>query len=154
MTVLLEVGRVAKAHGVKGEVVVVLTTDRAERVAPGAVLQTDRGELVVQASRPHQDRHLVLFEGVFDRTAAEALAGLVLRAEPIDDPDALWVHELVGTLVVEVGGTERGRVAAVIANPAHDLLELDSGALVPMPFVVDVADGVTTIAVPDGLFDL
>jgi 16S rRNA processing protein RimM len=109
---------------------------------------------VVEASRPHQDRHLVLFEGIGDRSDAEALAGLVLRAEPIDDPDALWVHELVGTRVVEAGGTERGTVRAVIANPAHDLLELDTGALVPMPFVVSVVDGVTTVAVPEGLFDL
>jgi len=152
--VLLEVGRIAKAHGLTGEVVVVLTTDRLERLEPGSVLHTDRGDLMVQSSRPHQGRHLVVFEGIADRTAAEALAGLVLRAEPLADPDALWVHELVGLPVVETNGAERGTVVAVIANPAHDLIELDSGALVPMPFVVDVADGRVTIEPPDGLFDL
>jgi 16S rRNA processing protein RimM len=45
-------------------------------------------------------------------------------------------------------------VAAVEANPAHDLLVLDDGALVPMVFVVEQRDGVVVIDPPDGLFDL
>ena len=150
---LLEVGRIGRAHGLKGEVMVDLITDRLERVAVGTVLSTDRGDLVVVGSRPHQKRFIVAFEGVGDRTAAEALAGTVLRAESVDDPEALWVHELVGTLVVEVGGVERGIVRAVQANPAHDLLVLESGALVPIVFVVSCVDGVTLIDPPPGLFD-
>ena len=94
------------------------------------------------------------FAEVADRTAAERLANLPLYAEPIDDPDALWVHELIGARVVEVDGTERGRCVSVVANPAADLLELDSGALVPSVFVVSNVDGVITVDVPDGLFDL
>jgi 16S rRNA processing protein RimM len=77
----------------------------------------------------------------------------VLSAEPLEDPEALWVHDVIGTRVVEVGGTERGRVVAVVANPAHDLLELDSGALVPVVFVQTSGDGVTVIDPPAGLFD-
>ena len=150
---LLEVGRIGRAHGLKGEVMVDLITDRLDRVAVGTVLSTDRGNLVVAGSRPHQKRFIVAFEGVGDRAAAEALAGTVLRAESVDDPEALWVHELVGTLVVEVNGTERGVVRAVQANPAHDLLVLESGALVPIVFVVSCVDGVTLIDPPPGLFD-
>jgi 16S rRNA processing protein RimM len=150
---LLEVGRIVKAHGVRGEVVVDLVTDRVERVAPGTVLQSPRGALLVVASRPHQHRYLVLFEGVPDRTAAEALAGTVLSAEPLDEPETLWVHDLVGTRVVEVGGTDRGVVVAVVDNPAHELLELDSGALVPVVFVTSCEGGVTTIDPPPGLFE-
>ena len=45
-------------------------------------------------------------------------------------------------------------MTAVEANPAHDLLVLDSGALVPMVFVVEQRDGVVVIDPPDGLFDL
>ena len=71
----------------------------------------------------------------------------------IEDDDALWVHELIGARVVEAAGTDRGVCVAVIDNPAHDLLELASGALVPVPFVVSFADGVITIDPPDGLFD-
>ena len=72
----------------------------------------------------------------------------------MEDPEALWVPELIGSRVVEEGsGVERGRVVAVVANPAHELLELDSGVLVPIVFVESYEDGVTRIAPPDGLFD-
>jgi 16S rRNA processing protein RimM len=151
---MLDIGRITKPHGVRGEVVVELTTDRRERVEPGGVLSTDRGPLTIVASRPHQDKWLVTFAGIADRTAAERWLGVVLRAEAIDDPDALWVHELIGTEVIEASGTARGRVVAVIENPAHDLLELDSGALIPIVFVTSCDGGITTVAVPDGLFDL
>ncbi|MDQ3385125.1 MAG: ribosome maturation factor RimM [Actinomycetota bacterium] len=151
---LLEVGRIAKAHGIRGEVNVLLTTDRLERLAVGSVLHTKRGVLEVAASRPHQGGHLVTFDGVHDRNEAEGLRGLVLLAAPLDDPDELWVHELVGKLVVEVGGTPRGRVTALEVNPASDLLVLDSGALVPLTFVVDTAAEQLVVDAPEGLFDL
>jgi 16S rRNA processing protein RimM len=108
---------------------------------------------VASASRSN-DRWRVHFEGIDDRTVAEAMAGTVLRAEPIEDPDVLWVHHLIGAQVVELDGTVRGRCVAVLDNPAADLLELESGALVPVTFVVSSADGIVTIDPPDGLFDL
>lgn len=154
MTELLVVGRIGRPHGVRGEVYVHLTTDRTERLAPGARLTAGDRELVVLASRPQQDRWLVTFEGVTDRSGAEALTNVELSGEPIEDPDAVWVHDLIGSRVVEADGTERGRCVAVIANPADDILELDSGALVPARFVVSCRDGVTTVEVPEGLFDL
>jgi len=75
-------------------------------------------------------------------------------AEPIDDPDELWVHELIGTPVVETDGTARGTCVAVVDNPAADLLELDSGALVPVVFVTEQTPERIVIDPPDGLFDL
>jgi len=79
----------------------------------------------------------------------------VLMGEPIDDPSALFVHDVVGCTVVDADGVERGVVTAVQANPASDLLVLDSGALVPMNFVVGDIDGTTIhVDVPDGLFEL
>lgn len=151
---LLEVGHITKAHGLRGEVVVNLVTDRTERLAAGAVLTTKKGPMTVTRSRRQGARFVVEFEGVATREAAEALAGVTLLAEPIDDPEALWVHELVGTLVVDLGGQEHGRCVAVLENPAHDLLELDSGALVPIVFVKHLVDGVVTIDPPEGLFEL
>ncbi len=151
---LLEVGRIGRAHGLRGEVVVSLTTDRLERVAPGAVLVTDAGELEVQASRPHQGRWIVAFAGQDSREDADRLRGLVLRAEAVDDPAEMWVHDLVGAEVVTVDGDIVGRCTGVVANPAADLLELDSGALVPVVFVVDHTPGRVTIDPPEGLFDL
>jgi 16S rRNA processing protein RimM len=151
---LLEVGRIGRAHGLRGEVVVSLTTDRLERVAPGAVLVTDAGELEVRASRPHQGRWIVAFAGQDNREDADRLKGLILRAEAVDDPAELWVHDLVGAEVVTVAGETVGRCTGVVANPAADLLELDSGALVPVVFVVDHTPDRVTIDPPDGLFDL
>jgi 16S rRNA processing protein RimM len=151
---LLEVGRIGRAHGVRGDVLVHLTTDRVERLTAGSRLKAGERWLTVTAASRANDRWRVHFEGVDDRSAAEALARVVLAAEPIDDPDTLWVHQLIGTEVVEVAGTSRGRCVAVIDNPAADLLELESGALVPASFVVSFADGIITIDPPDGLFEL
>lgn len=152
---LLEVGRITKAHGLRGDVVVWLSSDRTERVAPGAALDSDRGTLVVASSRPQQDRWVVHFEGVDSRDAAEALRGQVLRAEPIEDPDALWVHDLIGATVRTPDGADRGVIEAVIDSPSSDILQLDTGALVPVVFVVGTpTDGVVTVDTPDGLFEL
>ena len=150
---LLEIGRVTRAHGLRGEVVVELTTDRVERLAPGTVLTSDGGDLTVAAARPHQHRWIVSFEGHTGREAADRLRGLALRAAPIHDPDALWVHDLVGSEVVTAGGDVVGSCVAVVANPASDLLELDGGALVPVAFVVERTPGRVVIDPPDGLLD-
>jgi 16S rRNA processing protein RimM len=156
----LVVGRVGRAHGLRGEVAVTFSSNRAERTTPGAVLYAGERELVIDAARPHQGRMLVHFAGVDDRSAAERLLGAELTAEPLGaeaevlDDDELWVHEVVGAEVVDRDGVPVGRVTAVEANPAHDLLVLDGGTLVPMVFVVEQRDGVLVIDPPDGLFDL
>ncbi|NNC81518.1 MAG: 16S rRNA processing protein RimM [Acidimicrobiales bacterium] len=151
---LLVVGRIAKAHGLQGEVVVKLTTNREERVAKGSVLHTKDESLVVVSSRPKDQDFLVRFEGVNSREQADALRGAELRAEPIDDPEELWVHELLHLMVVDQDGVERGVVESVEANPASDLLVLDSGALVPVRFVVNLEADRLHVDVPDGLFEL
>ena len=151
----LEVGRIGRAHGVRGAVVVNLGSDRAERVAPGSRLFDGKGWLVVEQSRLQPpSRWVVQVEGVADRNGAEGLNGRVLYGEPIVDAEALWVHDLIGARVVDADGVERGRCISVIENPANDLLELDTGHLVPVTFVTGSADGVITVDTPDGLFDL
>ena len=97
---------------------------------------------------------MAAFEGVRDRSAAEELRAAVLYAHSLDDPDELWVHELIGSRVFESDGTCRGRVEAVQANPASDILLLDSGALVPLTFVLSASEGRIEVDVPSGLFDL
>lgn len=157
---LLEVGRVGRAHGLHGEVSVSFFTDRPERRSPGATLvarsptNTDRA-LVVATARPHQARWLIRFEGIDDRTGAESLRGCTIHAHELaSNDDSLWVHELVGARVVDSSGSELGVVTAVEANPAHDLLVLDGGALVPVTFIVDRSEGRVIVDVPDGLLDL
>lgn len=152
---MLEVGRIAKAHGIKGEVLVDLSTDRVERVAVGSVLSTKFGqELVVKESTPHLGKWIVRFDGVGSRTEAEALHGLVLFAEPIDDPDAFFVHDLIGSTVVSPDGAAIGVVTSVEANPASDLLVLDTGPLIPVRFVVSRDGPRLVVELPEGLLDL
>ncbi|HEX7134496.1 MAG TPA: ribosome maturation factor RimM [Iamia sp.] len=155
MTDRLEVGRVHKAHGLKGDVSVSLTTDRLERVEPGSRLFVDDVEHEVARSA-HQppDRWIVGFAGVGDRTAAEALRGALLTAVPLDaEEDELWVHELVGATVALRDGTTVGVVEAVQDNPAHELLVLDTGDLVPVVFVVDASELPERVVIdpPEGL---
>lgn len=149
---MLEVGAITRAHGIRGEVVLRLTTNRLERVAPGAVLTVDGREVTVMSARRDKGRWLVRLEGVRDRAAAEALRGTVTAA-PIDDPDELWVHELIGRHVFD-GDTDRGEVVAVQQNPAADLLVLDTGHLVPLTFVTSVTESVVEVDVPEGLFEI
>ena len=166
MSDLLEIGEVVKPHGLRGEVVVRLITNHPEaRFAPGAVLDSDGGDLEVLAGRPHQGRWLVLFAGVADRNAAERLRGRVLRAAPLEGDEAdgaLWVHELVGAEVVDTAGHPCGVVKAVESNPASDLLVLEGERLVPLTFVVSHEPGLrgpnavagrVVIDPPPGLLD-
>jgi len=148
----LEVGSIDRPHGLAGAVVVTLVTDQHERVAPGATLDTDAGALTVLASRPLKHRFVVTFEGVDTLGAAEALRGTVLRSDPLDKQGALWVHELIGATVRTADGAVLGTVEGVEANPASDLLVLDSGTLIPTRFVLgEVVDRAITVEVPEGL---
>ena len=150
----LEVGRIGRAHGLRGEIAVALTSDRVERLTPGASLWADDRELIVVSARPHQQRWLVCFEGVNDRTAAEALQGLTVGADalPTDD-DEFWVHELIGAAVRDPAGAPLGTVIAVEANPASDLLVLDGDRLIPLVFVVSHEPGLVVVDPPDGLWE-
>jgi len=132
-------------------VTIVLTTDRAERGEPGSVLYAGDRRLEIDASRAHGRRLIVHFTGVDDRDAAEALTGSVLTADPLERDDVLWVHELVGAPVRDTHGTPLGTITAVEANPAHDLLVLDDGMLVPMVFVVEHGPDGIVVDPPDGL---
>ena len=143
-----------RPHGLRGEVVVDLVSNRAERSRAGAAFQTDGGRLEIEEARPFGDRWLVRFLGVGDLRGAEALRGTVLRAAAIDDADALWVHDLVGAAAVRAGdGKALGRVVSVVSNPASDLLELEDGTLVPVRFVVARHGGELELDLPEGLVE-
>jgi len=150
----LAVGRIDRAHGLRGELVVTLTTNRHERLDGGARLYTDDETLIVESAQPHLGRFIVRFVDVRDRADADRLHGAALYADAIDDPGEWWVHDLIGAVVVDQHRVERGRVIEVQANPASDLLVLDSGALVPLRFAVElVANERIDVDAPEGLFD-
>lgn len=161
----LTVARVGKAHGLRGEVALDLRTDDPEdRLAMGERLETrpaDAGPLTVATVRVHQGRWLVGFEGVRDRTGAEALRGveLVVEAEASDEEDAWYPHELAGLRAEGTDGRVLGRIEGIEHLPAHDVLVLrePDGARTLVPFVrqivpvVDVAGGRVVLDPPGGL---
>lgn len=181
---LLYIGRIARPHGIRGEVIVeVRTDDPDERFAPGKVLVTDPGampsqdtdpaayqvpdRLTIEEVRAHQGRLIVGFEGVYDRNVAEALRGVLLCVDsadvgPLSDPDEFHDHQLVGLTAVTPAGETLGEVARIDHAPASDLLVLrrPEGRTALVPFVkaivpeVDLAGGRVIVDPPEGLFDL
>jgi 16S rRNA processing protein RimM len=171
------VGRIGRAHGVKGELSVEVRTDEPERrFAVGAVLATQTPDggapvgagrptsLTVAASRWHQARLLLTFAEIPDRTAAEAVRGLLLvasvpAAETPEDPEEYYDHQLIGLTVVTDDGRRVGELAEIVHSTAQDLLVIRAGdgAEVLVPFVealvpdIDLAAGRVTVADRPGL---
>ncbi|WP_029068771.1 ribosome maturation factor RimM [Jonesia quinghaiensis] len=161
----LRIGTLGKAHGLKGEVSVIVRTDNPEeRLAVGEVLATEpqeRGPLTVVTSRRAQGRWYVRFAGIDGRTAAENLRGteLVVDIDSSDEEDAWYIHELTGLEVRNLDGDVVGTVVDLEHFPAQDALVLKEvgGERVYLPFitkfvpVVDIAGGFITIDPPGGL---
>jgi 16S rRNA processing protein RimM len=169
----LTVGRVVKAHGVIGEVVVEVRTDDPElRFAPGTVLRAKASDhrernYVVAAVRPHGGRLLLRLDGVADRAAADALRGSVFVIDsadlpPIDEPDTYYDHQLEGLLVRTTTGRDIGTVAEVLHTAAGELLAVKraEAAELLVPFVsaivtsVSLESSVVEIDPPEGLLEL
>jgi 16S rRNA processing protein RimM len=154
------VGLVTKAHGIRGEVVVRNRSDNPDRWAVGSVVLTEAGRaLTVERVRSHGDRLVVGFDGIGDRTAAEALGGETLVVPrswlpPLGD-DEWWPHDLEGCRIRTESGRDLGELREVIANPANDLwVALDDvgvETLVPAlkDLLVEVDVGAKRIVVRD-----
>ncbi|MDI5967546.1 ribosome maturation factor RimM [Streptantibioticus silvisoli] len=166
----LVVGRIGRAHGIKGEVTVEVRTDEPElRLGPGAVLATDpaaTGPLTIATGRVHSGRLLLRFEGVADRTGAEGLRNTLLIAEvdpeqTPDDPEEYYDHQLVDLDVVTTDGTEIGRIAEISHLPYQDLLIVrrPDGSEVMIPFVSEIVPEIdldaqrAVVDPPPGLLD-
>jgi 16S rRNA processing protein RimM len=166
------VGRVAKAHGIHGELTVEVRTDSPEeRFAPGAVMAARLRDgssrpLTLSAVRQHGERLLVRFGEVPDRTAAESIRGALLLADtdslpPTGDPDEFYDHQLEGLTAVLPDGATLGTVREVLHSPGGELLVVvrATGEEVLVPFVreivpeVDIAGGRVVLDPPEGLLD-
>ncbi|KOT44978.1 16S rRNA processing protein RimM [Streptomyces rimosus subsp. rimosus] len=164
------VARIGRAHGIKGEVTVEVRTDEPElRLAPGAVLATDpptTGPLTIETGRVHSGRLLLRFEGVHDRTGAEALRNTLLIAEVDpeevpEDPEEFYDHQLIDLDVVTTDGTPVGRIAEISHLPYQDLLIVrrPDGGEIMIPFVseivpeIDLAEQKAVVDPPVGLLD-
>lgn len=140
------VGRVGRAHGLRGDLFVEVRTDEPERrFAVGTKFATSAGRLTVEATRWHGRRLLVRFAEVSDRTAAEVLGGVelpleVLTDERPGDPEEFYDHQLVGLSACTPEGDPIGQVTEVLHLPAQDLLAVQtaSGQVGLIPFVRDM----------------
>jgi 16S rRNA processing protein RimM len=122
----LVAGKITKAHGLRGEVTVLVLTEVESRFEPGSVLHLEDGRtLTVAATRPDRGRLLVVFEGVGDRTAAEQLNGRYLFVPEEDAPTlpegSFWPHQLVGCSVATDTGRELGEIREVVLGVANDI---------------------------------
>lgn len=167
------IGRIGRAHGIKGEVSVEPRTDEPERRfavgnaldsrAPGGVVRP--AALTVAGLRWHQGRMLVRFAEFPDRNAAEAARGTLLEVqvdtdEAPTDPEEFYDRQLVGLTVRTTDGIEVGPISSVIHGAAQDILAIKAdGREVLVPFVsalvpeVNVAEGYVVVADRPGLLD-
>ena len=167
---MVVVGRVARPHGLRGQVVVSPETDFVtERFRPGATLWArSAGQeemLTVASSRVHNGRPVVVFEGLDRIEAVERLAGTELRIpetalQPLE-PGRYYEHQLVGCTVETVDGRTVGTVGRVDSGPggSHLVVPGDRGEIL-VPFVpqicvsVDIDGKGVRIDPPEGLLEL
>ena len=165
----LQVARIGKPHGIRGEVTVQVLTDApGDRFVPGTefvVEPASAGPLTVNSARWNKDILLLGFDEIGTRNEAETLRGakLFIETEELDeDDDEGWYeHELVG-LEARIGSSVVGKVTALNTMPVQDLLMVTTpeGKEILIPFVeqivpeVNVDGGFILLTPPDGLFEL
>lgn len=142
---LLVVGRIGRAHGVRGDATIEIRTDNPEaRFFIGAKLETDpkdKGPLIIRDIKVHSGTLLLAFEGVADRTAVEKLRNVLLLADV--DPnesniseDDFHYSQIVDCVVIDESGKEWGIVTDVLQLPGQDTLVVNvDGREVLVPFV-------------------
>jgi 16S rRNA processing protein RimM len=139
------VGRIARAHGVRGEVGVLVLSEVPERFADGAVVWLEDGRtLTVESSRRHRDRLIVRFREVGDRDAADGLRGAILVVPESSSPPlpegSWWDHQLEGCEVLTDTGRALGQVNDVIHTAANDVWSVvdEAGTETLIPVLTDV----------------
>ena len=169
----LRVGRLVKAHGLKGAFKLELYTDSPEtRFKVGAVLNLQVPEtspwfgktVSVKELRYYNAAPVLFLNEVEDRSGADTLVKAILLVDADleilpEEPDAWYDHQLVGLKIIR-DGIEIGKVVRVEHLPAQDCLAIETEiGEVLMPFIkafaptVDVAKGEITVTPPGGLFE-
>ena len=163
------IGRIVKAHGISGEVLIRVHTENPCRFNPGSkvLVGADPDSVVVlkiAASRPHQGAVIVKFGAVDTRDEAERLKGELIFISASDlgglEEDAFWEHELIGLEVIDTSGRRLGHLGEIVSRADQDLwkIETDKGPVL-LPAVkelvrsVDLQSGKITADPPEGLFE-
>jgi 16S rRNA processing protein RimM len=146
---LVPVGRVGKPHGLDGGFFVEGASARPEVFAKGATLQVDGETVTVVAARHGSGgRPVIRLDRQVERGSELAVARATLPT--LADEDEFYVFQLVGLSVEEESGRVLGRVREVLEYPGNDVLELDSGASLPLVDAcvrqVDLAGGRIVVA--------
>jgi 16S rRNA processing protein RimM len=146
---LVSIGRVGKPHGLDGGFFVESASERRQVFAKGATLYAGGEPATVVASRHGSGgRPVIVLDRTVERGAELAVARATLPNLP--DEDEYYVFQLVGLSVEEEGGRLLGRVREVLEYPGNDVLELDSGASLPLVEAcvrqVDLGNGRIVIA--------
>ena len=125
----MRVGRVGKPHGLDGSFFVEHASEDEQRFAVGATLNVDGEPATVVGSKRSRGRPVIRLDREAPRGAELAVPPSAL---PAPEDGEFYAFQLVGLEVEEEGGKALGRVAAVQAGVANDVLELDSGHLLPL----------------------
>ena len=165
------VGKITKAHGIKGEVKVLAYTNHPEEFQhfPMVLLVDKAGnkyqEFVLSRGRGQGKLAILKLVDIDDRNAAESLAGLEVwvRKEHLTplEPDEFYWHEMVGLSARTRDGKELGTVSALFSTAAHDVLVITGRGkeyLVPakQEFIesIDHDAGTLKIAAVPGLLEI
>jgi 16S rRNA processing protein RimM len=139
------VGRITRAHGVQGELAVLVISEVPGRFADGETVWLEDGRtLTVESSRPHKDRLLVRFREVQTREQAEALQRALLVVPESLSPElpegSWWDHRIVGCAIETDTGRALGTVHDVIHTAANDVWSAidDEGTETLIPVLRDV----------------
>lgn len=158
----LEIGGIARAHGIRGEVIVHTHDPDSEILGEVSEIFIDGAvhKIVTARGTPHRG-WIVLLEGIETRNAAELLKGKPVTVDrealELEDGEVL-LDDLIGCKVVLASGEEWGEIAAIEMGAVQDLLVIHQGEVERMlPLVdqfvtnIDIAGGVVTIDPPEGL---
>jgi len=156
---LLRIAKCGRVVGLKGEIALWPISNVEERYEVGSQLIVDENRVLeIVNVRPKKDHLIVKFSGLSTREDVEDLVNKVLYGEPLTEealePGEFFIHDCIGKQVVDSNGVKRGKAQKYIPNTSSDLLELESGVLVPFKFIDRIENGIIYLEEPDGLFDI
>lgn len=155
----LRIAKCGRVVGLKGEIALWPISNVEERFQMSSVFVLQNGtELIVEKIRWQKDHYVALFVGAGRREDVEMYTNEILFAPPLEpevlDEGEFFVHDCVGKNLVDQDGNSRGRAVKFIPNAASDLLESETGILIPFRFISHVDDENVYLDAPEGLFEV
>jgi 16S rRNA processing protein RimM len=155
----LRIAKCGRTIGLKGEIVLWPISNVEQRFILGSnFVDSKNNILTINKIRPNKDHYIVKFDGFENIEDVKPLVNLELFGEPLVssvlDEGEYFAHDVVGKIIKDADGVERGIVKSVVPNLASDLLENQNGDLVPFRFIKSFDDNFVYVDTPEGLFEL